>query len=55
MFANHASVNFIWNFFNTLTHKTDGKNPYKYFDNEVAKKSSIKTEINFYQQIQIAF
>lgn len=38
MFANHASVNFIWNFFNTLTHKTDGKNPYKYFDNEVAKE-----------------
>ena len=38
MFANHASVNFIWNFFNTLTHKTDGKNPYKYFDDEVAKE-----------------
>ena len=38
MFANHASVNFIWNFFNTLTHKIDGKNPYKYFDNEVAKE-----------------
>lgn len=36
MFANHAAVNFIWNFFNTLTHKTDGKNPYKYFDDEVA-------------------
>ncbi|ARV16781.1 sulfatase [Polaribacter sp. SA4-12] len=38
MFANHASVNFIWNFFNTLTHKTDGKNPYKYFDDEIAKE-----------------
>lgn len=36
MFANHASINFIWNFFNTLTHKTDGKNPYKYFDDETA-------------------
>ena len=36
MFANHAAVNFIWNFFNTLTHKTNGKNPYKYFDNETA-------------------
>ena len=23
MFANHASVNFIWNFFNTLTHKAE--------------------------------
>lgn len=37
MFANHAAVNFIWNFFNTLTHKTDGTNPYKYFDDDVAK------------------
>ena len=38
MFANHAAVNFIWNFSNTLTHKVDGKNPYKYFDTEVANK-----------------
>ena len=37
MFANHASINFIWNFFNTLTHKTDGKNPYKKFDDTVAQ------------------
>ena len=37
MFANHASINFIWNFFNTLTHKTDGKNPYKKFDDVVAQ------------------
>ncbi len=36
MFANHAAVNFIWNFFNTLTFETDGKNPYKYFDDETA-------------------
>ena len=36
MFANHAAINFIWNFFNTLTHKTDGKNPYVYFDDETA-------------------
>ena len=45
MFANHASVNFIWNFFNTLTHKTDGKNPYKYFDDEVAKEIINKNRI----------
>jgi phosphoglycerol transferase MdoB-like AlkP superfamily enzyme len=38
MFANHASVNFIWNFFNTLTHKENGDNPYTYFDNETALK-----------------
>ena len=38
MFANHASINYIWNFFNALTHKTDGKNPYKYFDDNVALK-----------------
>jgi phosphoglycerol transferase MdoB-like AlkP superfamily enzyme len=38
MFANHAAINFTWNFFNTLTHKIDGKNPYKYFDDEVAQK-----------------
>lgn len=37
MFANHTAINFMWNFFNTLTHKTDGVNPYKYFDNEIAK------------------
>jgi phosphoglycerol transferase MdoB-like AlkP superfamily enzyme len=36
MFANHAAVNFIWNFFNTLTHKSDGTNPYIYFDDETA-------------------
>ncbi len=44
MFANHASINFIWNFFNTLTHKTDGTNPYKYFDHETAKNIINKTK-----------
>ncbi|WP_298881231.1 alkaline phosphatase family protein [uncultured Polaribacter sp.] len=44
MYANHASINFIWNFFNTLTHKTDGKNPYKYFDTETANKIINKTK-----------
>ncbi|TXD46679.1 LTA synthase family protein [Polaribacter sp. IC073] len=38
MFANHAAINFIWNFSNALTHKSDGKNPYKYFSDAVAKK-----------------
>ncbi len=37
MFANHASINYIWNFFNTFTHKSDTKHPYKYFTNDIAK------------------
>lgn len=36
MFANHASINFVWNFFNSLTHKTDGKNPYTSFTDKTA-------------------
>tara|TARA_B110000046_G_scaffold185509_1_gene227430 strand:- start:10153 stop:12009 length:1857 start_codon:yes stop_codon:yes gene_type:complete len=44
MFANHAAVNFIWNFFNTLTHKSDGTNPYIYFDDETALKIINKTK-----------
>ncbi len=44
MFANHAAVNFIWNFFNTLTHKTDGTNPYKYFDDTIAINTINKTK-----------
>ncbi|MCI2227718.1 LTA synthase family protein [Polaribacter sp. MSW13] len=38
MFANHASINFVWNFFNALTHKFNGKNTYKSFDNDIAQK-----------------
>ncbi|WP_232734687.1 LTA synthase family protein [Polaribacter sp. ALD11] len=38
MFANHAAINFMWNFSNALTHKSDGKNPYKSFSVEVAKE-----------------
>jgi phosphoglycerol transferase MdoB-like AlkP superfamily enzyme len=47
MFANHAAVNFIWNFFNTLTHKEDGDNPYIYFDSETALNTinSTKNEL----------
>ena len=37
MFANHAAINPLWNFANTLTHKVDTKNPYKIFDDEVAR------------------
>lgn len=36
MFANHASLNFTWNFFNTIAHKTDGKNPYVAFPTVIA-------------------
>ena len=44
MFANHASINFIWNFFNTITHNPDGENPYVYFDDEVALNIINKTK-----------
>lgn len=43
MFANHAAVNFAWNFFNTLKRSNDGTNPYKYFDDEVAQEIVDKT------------
>ena len=46
MFANHAAINFIWNFFNTITHKTDGINHYKYFDDETALSIINKTRNN---------
>ncbi|WGH76557.1 sulfatase-like hydrolase/transferase [Tenacibaculum tangerinum] len=37
MFANHAAVNFIWNFTNTISHRTDGKNPYIHYKKDLAK------------------
>ena len=37
MFANHAAINYNWNFFNALTHKPNGKNPYKCFDKNIAR------------------
>lgn len=43
MYANHAAINFMWNFFNSLTHETDGKNPYTYFDDETTKNIINKT------------
>lgn len=46
MFANHAAINFIWNFFNTLTHRTDDTNPYKSFDDETALKIIYNTRNN---------
>jgi len=44
MFANHAAVNFIWNFSNTLTHKTSDKNIYRFFGDETAKTIINKTK-----------
>jgi phosphoglycerol transferase MdoB-like AlkP superfamily enzyme len=38
MFANHAAINFMWNFSNTISHKTDKGNPYKKFDEQTAKE-----------------
>ncbi len=39
MFANHAAINFMWNFSNALTHQTVTKNPYQQFDAKFAKKT----------------
>ncbi|TXD51305.1 MULTISPECIES: LTA synthase family protein [unclassified Polaribacter] len=44
MFANHAAINCIWNFSNTITHKVDGSNPYAYFEDETALKIINKTK-----------
>ncbi|WP_420552685.1 LTA synthase family protein [Tenacibaculum aiptasiae] len=44
MFANHAAVNFMWNFANTLTHKIDDKNPYVHYKTDVAKNIIHKTQ-----------
>lgn len=44
MFANHAAINFIWNFSNALTHKSDGKNPYKFYSEENALEIINKTK-----------
>lgn len=45
MFANHTALNFAWNFANTLTHKTDGKNPYSLFNEKLAT-SIIEKRLN---------
>ena len=44
MFANHAAINFIWNFSNALTHNANKKNPYVYFNTEVAKEIILKNK-----------
>ena len=44
MFANHAAINFIWNFSNTITHNPGDKNPYAYFDHEMALNIINKTK-----------
>lgn len=38
MFANHAAINYAWNFFNTFKRKTDKVNPYKTLDTITEKK-----------------
>ena len=38
MFANHAAINFAWNFSNTLSFKIEDENPYKMFDDLTAQK-----------------
>ena len=38
MFANHAAINFSWNFFNAITKKSESKNPYVFFDENEAEK-----------------
>jgi len=43
MFANHASINFIWNFFNDITKRTGDKNPYKLLDKNLAEDLIQKT------------
>jgi phosphoglycerol transferase MdoB-like AlkP superfamily enzyme len=37
MFANHAALNFIWNFSNAVTHTSGSKNPYANFTKEIAE------------------
>jgi phosphoglycerol transferase MdoB-like AlkP superfamily enzyme len=37
MFANHAAINFIWNFSNAITHKSNDENPYLYFEDTIAQ------------------
>lgn len=44
MFANHAAINFMWNFANTLTHKIDDKNPYVHYKTDIAKNIINKTQ-----------
>ena len=43
MYANHASINYMWNFFNALTHKSDANNPYEFFNDSTAKNTINKT------------
>jgi len=43
MFANHAAINYTWNFFNTIKRKTDNTNPYKIYSQEEANQIVSKT------------
>ncbi len=46
MFANHASVNFMWNFINAVSQETDKSNPYQYYTANRAKKIIEKRRSN---------
>ena len=43
MFANHAAINYTWNFFYTIKRKTDNTNPYKIYSQEEANQIVSKT------------
>jgi len=43
MFANHAALNYMWNFTNTISHKADLDNPYQIFEPKVANNIIQKT------------
>ncbi|WP_299055538.1 LTA synthase family protein [uncultured Polaribacter sp.] len=44
MFANHAAINYIWNFFNAITHSSNSKNNYVHFDEITAENIINKTK-----------
>ena len=44
MFANHAALNYMWNFTNTISHKADLDNPYQIFEPNIASNIIQKTK-----------
>lgn len=44
MFANHAALNYMWNFTNTISHKADFDNPYQFFEPNIANNIIQKTK-----------
>ncbi len=43
MFANHAAINFGWNFFNAITKRAEDKNPYIFYNKDEAESVINKT------------